>query len=373
MVTDSRLQVLIVGGGISGLTFAGAIASTDIEPVVVESTDAVGDGTDPGLVELWPDALTLLRDLGISAHAPDAAVAVDTWTRRQPDGTVLLRRESDTAGVVTLPYTTLRTQLRDEVPAGIVQSGRTLESITPENSYVVATFANGVREQFDLVVGADGARSRTRASLGGRPPSRFGTRTWTIPVPAWRGETTEVWTTEGVVFSVLPTGDGAVGYLTLPAAELTRQEANLPGVAGPDDARAIVDWVLPTALDEASDREIRAADDVQSPTDAWGERRVALVGDAAHVRHRLTSLGPTLAIEDAVTLASELSQSDDTVRARVGDYSARRQARLDRLETASPERLDATGADIPDSYRSIFEVRNAQIEAHFGRTADQPR
>lgn len=370
MVTGSHIQVLIVGGGLGGLTVAGSLRDADIEPVVIEAEESVSTESDRGVVILWPEALTLLDELGISVVADDTASAVDTWTRRHPDGAVTHRRESATVGAVTLPYATLRAKLTAVAPEDTVQSGRTLQSVETGDDVPTATFANGVREQFDLVVGADGAGSRTRALLGGPAPHQFGTRTWTFPLPSWQNqsEATEIWTTEGIVFRVLPTHEGGVGCLTLPRDGLREPPERKPVVTKPGDARELIDWVLPTALDETDESDLQAMDDSQLATDVWGDRRIALVGDAAHLRHRLTSLGPTLAIEDAVALASELRHSDDTLQARVAEYISRRKARLDQLETVSSEARDDLETRVPSSYRSLLGIRTAQFEAHFPHT-----
>jgi 2-polyprenyl-6-methoxyphenol hydroxylase-like FAD-dependent oxidoreductase len=375
MVAGNQMQVLIVGGGLSGLTVAGSLRDADIEPVVIESDETVDSERDRGIVVLWPEALTLLAELGISVVADDTASAVDTWTRRQLDGTVTHRRESDTVDVVTLPYATLRERLSEIAPEETVQSGRTLQSIEVEDGFPTATFANGVREQFDMVVGADGARSRTRALLGGPTPHQFGTQTWTFPLPSWQNqnEATEIWTKEGIVFRVLPSPEAGVGYLTIPGEKLKQQAQTKPVVTNLGEAREVFDWGIPAALDEADEDDVQTLTDTQLATNVWGERRIALVGDAAHVHHQLTSLGPTLAIEDAVALASELRHGDDTIQARVAEYISRRKARLDQIETVSSEARGNIEAQVPSSYRSLLNIRTAQIETHFSHGDRNPR
>jgi 2-polyprenyl-6-methoxyphenol hydroxylase-like FAD-dependent oxidoreductase len=367
MAAGNQMQVLIVGGGLSGLTAAGSLRDADIEPVVIESDETVDSESDRGVVVLWPEALTLLAELGVAVVDDDTASVVNTWTRREPDGTVTHRRESDTGGIVTLPYATLRQRLSEIVPEGAVQSGRTLQSVEVEDGFATATFANGVREQFDLVVGADGARSRTRALLGGPTLHQFGTQTWTFPLPAWQNqnEATEIWSREGIVFSALPAPEAGVGCLTLPEEKLRHRAKRQPVLTKLGDAREVLDWKLPTALDEVDETDVQAVADMQLATNVWGDRRIALVGDAAHVKHQLTGLGPTLAIEDAVALASELRHSDDTIQARVAEYISCRKARLDQLETVSSQALGDVETTVPGSYRSLLDIRNAQIEAHF--------
>lgn len=365
MAADSHGQVLIVGGGIAGLTLAGALRDTDFDPIVIDSDESPNSESDRRTILLWPEALTLLDGLNISLTSDETASVIDMWTRRQADGTVTHRRESDTMGAITLSYATLRSKLAEILPEGTVQFGRALQSIDTQDDFTTATFANGVREKFDLVVGADGANSRTRALLGGPTPHRFGTRTWTFPLPGWQNQTeaTEIWTTDGIVFTVFPAVTGGVGCLTLPGEELKIKSQ--PRVRDLNDAKAIIDWLLPTALDEADENDVQAMDDIQLTTNMWGDQRIALVGDAAQVQHRLTSLGPTLAIEDAVVLASELRQSGEKLQRRVTEYISRRKARLGHLTTVSSEALGDYETTVPSSYQPLLEIRNAQLKAHF--------
>jgi 2-polyprenyl-6-methoxyphenol hydroxylase-like FAD-dependent oxidoreductase len=153
--------------------------------------------------------------------------------------------------------------------------------------------------------------------------------------------------------------------LTLPEKKLRQQGEGQAVRLTPEDAREILDWELPTALDETAEIDVQATADTQLATNVLGDGRIALVGDAAHLHHRLTSLGPTLAIEDAVALASELRHSDDTIQTRVAEYVSRRKARLDQLETVSSRVFGNLETEIPSSYRSLLDIRNAQREAHF--------
>ena len=374
MTEDSPIQVLIVGGGVSGLTAAAALIDAGIEPVVIESTETFDEETNHAVIELWPGALSLLDELGIADDICDASTVVDTWTERDSNGTVTHRREANTLGLVTIPYETLRARLYDALPAHMVQMGRTVHSVERKHGRAVATFANDVQEPFDVVIGAGGARSKTRRTLSERTLDDCGTRTWTFPVPSWsrEGETTEIWTVEGAVFRVLPTRHGGIGKVTLPTEDVLRESSGRRLVTDLDGARSVIEWLLPAALKNAHMDQIRRVSDERLPTPVWGDQRIALVGDAAHARSQLTSIGSTLAVEDAVALATALSRSEESVPARIADYAAHRRARFDRLGRSSadtPLFPDPKTAGF-NCYRSAIRIRAEKIYTHFTDSRD---
>lgn len=369
MTEDGPIQVLIVGGGISGLTVAAALIDAGIEPIVIESAETLDEGTSPAVVELWPGALSLLDELGVADDIHDASTAVDTWTQRASNGSVTHRREADGVGLITVSYERLRDRLYRALPSRVVQTGRTVRSVERKADRAVAAFGNDVQEPFDVVIGADGARSTTRRTLSGRTLDDCGTRTWTVPVPSWsrEGETAEVWTTAGVVFRVLPTRHGGVGRVTLPTEAVPKASSGRRAVTDLNDAQSAVEWLLPAALKNARTDQIRGGSDERLPTPVWGGRRIALVGDAAHARSRLTGIGPTLAIEDAASLATALSGSEEPIRNRVAAYAARGRVRFDRLERSAADAPPFPGPKTAgfDRYRSAAKVRAAKVNAHF--------
>ncbi|WP_255150181.1 FAD-dependent oxidoreductase [Halorarius halobius] len=365
MATGGDIQVLVVGGGAGGLSLAAFLQRAGLDPVVVERTDALDP---PGTVELRPEAVRLLTRLGVGREVREAGAAVTTWTRRRPDGTVAERLDADReVGLLAIEYADLLGALRTVVADGSVHRGVRLRSLDARRGSVAVEFANGVREQFDAVVGADGPRSRTRELLGGPDPVFCGTTSIALPLPddVDLDGAGEVWTTDGAVFRAVPTGDGVAAWLTVPTT--------VPDQRAPDaDALAelcpAIEWLLPAAVDAADAGELWWADDFRVPSATWGDGRVALLGDAGHARHRLTGAGATLAIEDAAVLADELGDSADPPAARIADYAARRRSRLDDpagdTDPAAP--LAGVESELASRHPSIPARRGAHLASAFG-------
>ncbi|WP_276260312.1 FAD-dependent oxidoreductase [Haloglomus litoreum] len=368
MATGSRVQVLVVGAGIGGLSLAGFLERAGMEPVVVDRAETLD--TARGTVELPPGAVRLLGHLGVEAVVHDAGGVLTTWTRRHPDGTVVTRLDADDEfGLLAVEYTRLRRALRDRLSDDTVHTGTALRALDPGRGGVTVTFANGVREQFDVVVGADGVRSRTRAALGGSEPVFCGTTSLPLTLDTDPGVefdgASEVWAPDGAVFRVLPVEDRLTGWLTVPATVPGQDwKATSPAELCPE-----IDWLLPAASRaRAGDH---CMDDFRVPADRLADGRVALLGDAAHARHRLAGVGPALALEDAAVLASELVGRDDPPAARLVDYAAQRGARLSRLgrpgdDGGSDSPLAGVESALADRHPTIPRTRGARLAAGFG-------
>lgn len=349
--------MLIVGAGVGGLSLAGFLREAGLDPVVVERTATLAEPR--GVVELWPEAVALLRELGVAAALQDHGATVTDWTLRRGDGAVTARRTARGEPVVVVRYPRLRAALCSVLPPRTVSTATTLHAIEQTAATVRATFANGVTEQFDVVVGADGADSRTRALLGGAEPTHYGTTTWVVPCSRDVGGDVldECWRADTVVRTV-PTG-------TEPTAVVTRPTVDRPGVVT-DEPPAAVARVADHP--EASPPTLATAD-VGVDTGRWTAGRVALLGDAAHAVHPLTGLGATLAVEDAAVLRTALLGPHDepAIPARLTAYETARRARLRRLrsEPAREGPFAGIGTPLTARHQGVARLRGRQVRTWF--------
>ncbi|MFB6205717.1 MAG: FAD-dependent oxidoreductase [Haloglomus sp.] len=372
MAPDSDIQVLVVGAGTGGLSLAGFLEWAGFDPVLIERAET--PARPHGVVELWPDAVALLDRLGVGEAVRDAGQCVTTWKRRQADGTVTARLDADTAfGFVAVEYARLRAQLRDAVSDEALHAEATLRTLDSRRSGVTVEFTNGVREPFDLVVGADGVHSHTRGLLGGGEPTFCGTTSVALPLDAGAvlQGANEVWTADGAVFRAVPVGEAdAAGWLTVPTTVPGQDWSDAAALA---DCCPEIDWLLPEVLESVGVEDLWWADDFRMPTTCWADDRVALLGDAAHARHPLTGVDATLAIEDAAVLASELIERADPPAARLADYAARRQSRLDQLgDHSGRSPLAGIDSELADRQPSVPEIRGARLASCFGSDSPTP-
>ncbi|MFF7640771.1 FAD-dependent monooxygenase [Streptomyces canus] len=162
-----RHRIAVVGSGPGGLTFARVLHRHD-HPVTVLERDPGPDARPPG------GTLDLHEGLGQLA-LDKAGLSAEFRALSRPEGQAM--RILDTDGTVLRDWRPRpddranpeidRRQLRDLLlPPLDVEWGRSVTQVVPgQRDGAQVHFADGRRATFDLVVGADGAWSRTRPAV----------------------------------------------------------------------------------------------------------------------------------------------------------------------------------------------------------------
>jgi 2-polyprenyl-6-methoxyphenol hydroxylase-like FAD-dependent oxidoreductase len=348
-------QVCVVGGGLGGAAVAAFLRRRGHHPTVV-SPPAPDDG--PHDCVLWPGAVALLDRLDLEAvdDALAAGIPVQTWrVQETPDGPRRDRRApAGRSPVLAVDRDRLQGALRGGLPSASLRVSKTPTAV---DSGPVVEFADGVRERFDVVVGADGRRSWVcRAAFGGAPDRSPATATWSFRLPAGDAHgpaLTETWGPDsGVLLG--PGGRGRVVAAGVPE--------------GGSLAGAVRRSVPPAAGDFDPDA-VEAP--VRLPSETGWARRfagdgVALLGDAAHAFHPALGIGASLAVGDAAVLAAELAARDTP--AALDRYERRRRGRI--ADLARRVAADGDGrrrspfpvAGLP----GVRDVRRALLGAAFG-------
>lgn len=170
-----RQRIAVVGAGPAGLTFA-RVLHRHGHPVTVLERDPAPDARPPGgtldlhegLGQRALDKAGLLADFQALARPEGQAMRI-----LAPDGTVLRdwRPDPDERANPEID----RGQLRDLLLGPLdVRWGRAVTRVVPGSDGVRVRFADGRQETFDLVVGADGAWSRTRPAVSAATPHYTG-------------------------------------------------------------------------------------------------------------------------------------------------------------------------------------------------------
>jgi 2-polyprenyl-6-methoxyphenol hydroxylase-like FAD-dependent oxidoreductase len=189
-----------------------------------------------------------------------------------------------------------------------VRCGATVTRLVETDAGVDARFADGAEARVDLVIGADGIRSSTRALvLGADAPAVVyaGYTCWRLVCadPGAPG-LQEMWG-RGRRLGFAPLGDGRL-YVFLVANAPPRA----PAPAWPDGLRALFAGFaapVPAILDAAAAGPPPLHHDLEElarPT--WGRGRIWLAGDAAHAMLPNLGQGAAMALEDALAIAHVL-------------------------------------------------------------------
>jgi 2-polyprenyl-6-methoxyphenol hydroxylase-like FAD-dependent oxidoreductase len=320
---------IIVGAGIGGLCAAIALRRAGVDAQVFERAPElveVGAG-----ISLWENAIRALDAIGVG----DAVRAVGqrmTGGLRRSDGRPLaapipasfLARHPDFCVVVHRAE--LQTALLAALGREHVTLGARATSVSQDDRTAIVPFADGRRAQGDLVVGADGLRSIVRAQLHGAvEPDYAGYTAWrgVAPMDGQPITPAETWGS-GMRFGQVPLTRGRVYWFAT---------ANAPeGARPPDSERAELmrrfgSWHDPIAqlVERTPDPAILRNDIYdREPLARWGDRRITLLGDAAHPMTPNLGQGACQAIEDAVVLARSLANGSDVVSALRAYEAARR-------------------------------------------------
>jgi 2-polyprenyl-6-methoxyphenol hydroxylase-like FAD-dependent oxidoreductase len=337
-----ELRVLIVGGGVAGLTLAALLEQRGFTPLLVERATEYGDAGY--VVGLWPAGSRILKGLKLFTKFCDVGVECSRYIIANQDGDTLhsfsfeplTRRYGPLVDVGRLQLIDL---LRSAVSERRLRFGVSVREIAETPDGVVAVFDDGTAELFDVVVGCDGIRSSVRRlAFGDTPLDYSGVTGWAfwlppdfVPPP----EVVEYWGA-GKFVGMYParTRFCAVAALQAPPNAPDPVETRVDRLR-----RAFADFggIVPWVLSELPEPEqMLHVDFSDIRVDDWTRGRVVLLGDAAHALLPTAGMGASLAMESAAVLAEELCRTDSKFLIQcLAQYAARRRPRVDRIQSQS--------------------------------------
>lgn len=305
MTCSGESDILIVGGGLAGLTLATYLARQGRGPLIVEQAPhwrESGYG-----IGLWTDGLTVLDELGRLETAREYADDPTDFEVRSSESGFLTRTTlpSEQTLLLAIYRGDLHTVLREEVPEDWIQMDTSPERIVERADGVDVTFDDGTTETFSLVVGADGVHSTVREQCFTDWTVReHDTYIWSL----WASQDVDIGSDMVSVW-----GSGSEGFVARVGDRIGFNLAARLDAPPDPPARDVlrtqaerIGWQLPALLDGTDDDPF--FDRVCDVTcDTWHTDRVVLIGDAAHAVHPISGMGASLALQDARVLAQELA------------------------------------------------------------------
>jgi len=331
------LHVVIIGGGVGGLTAATAFARRGVEVLLIERRPAfdvpgVGLGQPANALRVY-DALGLLPEILASGFAYDRMSIFDPRRELIVEHKFLLGDESVPAFCALSRLRLHEILLAAAERAGVaVRTGIAVSETHDEKDRVTVTFSDGRSDSFDLLAGFDGIRSATRQYLFGTAfvprPSGYG---------AWRVQVARPQYVRGMEFlqgigsktGAMPLGDNLMYVFhirpEMPDAVFKREDfADLFRQRLAQYGSYVAD--VAASLDASSDIVFSPIEPILVPW-PWFRGRVVIGGDAAHTSPPHLTQGAAMAAEDGWVLARELVAGDGTIEARLLRYSQMRYAR----------------------------------------------
>lgn len=328
-------EILVVGAGIAGLAFAAAARRLGIGVDIAERQRTVSLGAAG--IGLHLNAQRALASIGLYEAVRAVAVDMNASYRFHSDGTRSRGGAPYTEVWGSPTWAVHRADLNDAMVSGVDTSrltlGRALIDVRFAADMVEAELDDGIVRAYDLVVGADGVRSRVRKSAVGDGFIRFGGACF------WRTTIKCKLIDESGQFRAGDGGGGGGGGMINLKGSRThlfiqvgsKQPFDDP-VEGRVDCLRKRFWGNNSTLDAAlealppdEDIHFGLLEWIEPPT--WGKGRVVLIGDAAHAMAPTFALGGAMGIEDAVVLADEISKTGD-IDLALSRFRARRDPRV---------------------------------------------
>jgi 2-polyprenyl-6-methoxyphenol hydroxylase-like FAD-dependent oxidoreductase len=330
-------RVLVVGGGVGGLSAALAFARRDVEVTLIERRP---DFDVPGVGLGQPsNALRVYDMLGVLEEVLEVGFVYDHMTIYDADHRLIANHKFLLGDDRVPPVCALRrSDLHNVLLSAAKRNGVSVRlglhvvSFEDDRDFISVAFSDGTSSNYDLVAGFDGIRSTTRQHVVGTmfEPRHCGIGAWRIQVPR-PTSVTGMEFMQGLgcktgampiaadlmyLFNIRPEPVGAIYDRKNFAGMLQERLAQFGGYVAE----------ISTMLNQDSDIVYGSLEPMLVPW-PWYRGRVVIGGDAAHVFPPHLTQGAAMAVEDGLLLAHEMVQSDLPFAGRLMRYSQKRYAR----------------------------------------------
>ncbi len=368
-----KLNILIVGGGIAGLTSAIALRQRGFDVEIIEK-DPEWTVYGVGIIQ-QANVLRTVAELGIIDDYLDAGHPFNRIDIYLPDGTLAAQVPApklieDYPAQLGISRRTLQKVLADKARnegAGI-RLGVVVDSIAQDEDGADVTFSDGTRGRYDLIIAADGVNSQIRGMLFPEeaPPAFAGQGVWRYNFPRLK-DMDSLCVFEGPIgMGLVPISDELMYmYVTTPEPGNPRYPADGMAAAMRDKLKNAPPMIAQLAATINEDEGV-----VYKPLfwkmleGNWYRGKTILIGDAAHATTPHLGQGAGMAIEDSLVLAECLANADSVENA-FSTFQARREPRCRYIVESSVAICKGQIGEGP-------LVNNAQATAEMFKVTAQP-
>jgi 2-polyprenyl-6-methoxyphenol hydroxylase-like FAD-dependent oxidoreductase len=360
------MNVIILGGGIAGLTAAIALNRIGLRAQVYEAAPEI-KAVGAGLV-LAANAMKAFQKLQIDLAVMAEGRLLDAFSVKDEKGRVITQTDSLAfsekygADNFTIHRANLHQVLLSFLDPADVHTHKCCRGFERQADQVRVHFSDGSSALADYLIASDGIHSAVRQALLPGSRSRYaGYTCWraviTNPSPDLN-ETTETWG-RGGRFGIAPLAHGKLYWFACIKAR--RHDLGLQHYTVEELLTQFQNYhdPIPEIIRRTKNEDL-IQNDIEdlAPLPQYAFGNILLIGDAAHATTPNLGQGACQAIEDAVILAGEIQKAPslpDAFRA----FEKRRLARTHYVITQS--RLIGDIAQVQNPY--LGALRNAMMRA----------
>lgn len=311
------MKVVIIGGGIAGLTLANFLQRDHVEVVVNER--AIGSRGGGHAFLMHTDGLSVLKELSeIGQDHELPGQLVEKFCLRRPDGKEVQHLPLDNWRCIK--RTELTHYLYSRLADGVIKDNRRFTHFIYDDCRIVAAgFENGDIEYGDLFVGADGGSSKVRQLIWGNTEFISGRVKEIVGIAhnrdiaaKYRGIFNKFQRdNSGLAFGIIPSSDDELVWFM-------QYDPSISDIEIPDEA-SLSEFChrlmakFPPLVREVLDSNDFSTSYIWNTRDfeilpSFSHQNVVLIGDSAHLALPFTSAGTTNAMVDAKLLAARLKE-----------------------------------------------------------------
>lgn len=340
--SENPLRVIIVGGGIAGVTLAALLHQRGISATIIERQDKHAFGGY--MLGLLPIGGRILNGLNLREAYHEKSCQVRRYTLYGMQGTCLqdfdfdeiIERYGDYRGI---SRGILLDLLKRQIPDSHIIYNTEVESFWQHKKEAIVHFSDGSEARADLLVAADGIHSQIRKNILSSHELHHWSTGWGGWVLWSKGKTQEhdtyrEWWNDGWGMGIYPIKNHAGVFLG------SRQGTH-------DTVESLYDDIqsnpsLPRPFREALEHVDLHNENIfywaleDYSVDRWRDGRVLLLGDAADGFLPTAGVGASMAMDSASALADELTRATpEHLEYAMSLYESRQYPRVDRAQHMS--------------------------------------